>query len=249
MSRVLELENFSGGYRGMRVVRDVDLYVDAGEVVSLIGPNGAGKTTTLLTISGLIPIIGGDIRVFGRSVSSIRPHQIARLGVAHVPDDRGIIFSMTVAENLKLASKGRDVSAVYDHFPVLAPLARRQCGLLSGGEQQMLAVGRALVTSPKLLLIDEMSMGLAPVIVQRLLPTVRDIAKNNHVGVLLVEQHVELALGVSDRAYVLVHGDLVKQGLASDLLADPRTIEASYLGNEEMEVSQIDRPDAAQTAQ
>ena len=112
----------------------------------------------------------------------------------------------------------------------------------------MLAVGWALVTSPKLLLIDEMSLGLAPLLVQRLFPTVRDIAKNSQVGAPLVEQHVELALGVSDRAYVLVHGELVKEGRGSELLADPRTIEASYMGNEEIEVSQIDRPDAAQTA-
>ena len=176
MSPVLELEKFSGGHRGMKVVRDLDLHVDAGEVVSLLGPNGAGKTTTLLSVSGLLPILGGDIRVFGRSVSSLRPHQIARLGVGHVPDDRGIVYSLTVAENLRLAAKGRDVGRVYEYFPALALLSRRRSGLLSGGEQQMLAVGCALVTSPKLLLIDEMSLGLAPLLVQRLLPIVRDIA-------------------------------------------------------------------------
>ena len=215
----------------MKVVRDVDLYVEAGEVVTLLGPNGAGKTTTLLSVSGLLPILGGDIRVFGKSVSSLRSFQIARLGVAHVPDDRGLIFSMTVAENLKLAAKGRaDLSPVYEYFPQLASLSRRRCGLLSGGEQQMLAVGRALVTSPKLLMIDEMSLGLAPVVVQRLLPIVRGIAKETGVGVVLVEQHVELALGVADRAYVLVHGELVKEGPAEEFLRDPQTIEASYMG-------------------
>jgi branched-chain amino acid transport system ATP-binding protein len=231
MTTVLELEKFSGGHRGMKVVRDVDLYVEAGEVVTLLGPNGAGKTTTLLSVSGLLPILGGHIRVFGKSVSSLRPYQIARLGVAHVPDDRGLIFSMTVAENLKLAAKrGADLSPVYEYFPQLAALSKRRCGLLSGGEQQMLAVGRALVTSPKLLMIDEMSLGLAPVVVQRLLPIVRGIAKETGVGVVLVEQHVELALGVADRAYVLVHGELVKEGPAEEFLRDPQTIEASYMG-------------------
>src|SRR6516165_3340877 len=145
MSPVLELEKFSGGHKGMKCVRNLSLHVDAGEVVSLLGPNGAGKTTTLLTVSGLLPVLGGEVRVLGRPVASLRPHQIARLGVAHVPDDRGLIFSMTVAENLRLVAGGRDVSRVYEYFPALERLSRRRCELLSGGEQQMLAVGRALV--------------------------------------------------------------------------------------------------------
>jgi branched-chain amino acid transport system ATP-binding protein len=230
MSPVLELDKFSGGHRGMKVVRDLSLHVDAGEVVSLLGPNGAGKTTTLLSVSGLLPVLGGQIRVLGTPVSGLRPHQIARRGVAHVPDDRGLIHSMTVAENLKLVPGGRDTAPVYDHFPALRKLTRRRCGLLSGGEQQMLAVGRALVTAPKLLIIDEMSLGLAPVIVKRLLPAIRDIAKQDGVAVLLVEQHVEMALGVSDRAYVLVHGELVREGPAATLRGELHAIEASYLG-------------------
>src|SRR5262245_27190632 len=131
MSPVLELKEFSGGHRGMRAVRDLSLYVDAGEVVSLLGPNGAGKTTTLLTVPGLLPGLGGDIRVFGVAVSSLRPHQVARRGVAHVPDDRGLVYSMTVAENLRLVPNGRDISAVYEYFPALERLSRRRCGLLS----------------------------------------------------------------------------------------------------------------------
>jgi branched-chain amino acid transport system ATP-binding protein len=230
MSALLELSDLSTGHQGLPVVRDLNLHVEAGEVVSLIGPNGAGKTTTLLTISGLLPTLRGDIRIEGRSVTKLAPHRIARLGVAHVPDDRGLVYSMTVAENLKLAAKGGRLDPVYDHFPQLAPLVRRRCGLLSGGEQQMLAIGRALVTSPKLLMVDEMSLGLAPVVVQRLLPMLRDIAKNNGVGVLVVEQHVELALEVSDRAYVIVHGELVREGPAADFLKDTAIIEASYLG-------------------
>jgi branched-chain amino acid transport system ATP-binding protein len=230
MTTVLELKDFSGGHAGLKVVRDLNLHVDAGEVVSLLGPNGAGKTTTLLSVSGLLPTLGGEIVVLGRSVTSMAPHQIARMGVAHVPDDRGLIPSLSVLDNLRLAAKGRNVKLAYEYFPALERLAKRRCGLLSGGEQQMLAVGRTLLTQPKVLLIDEMSMGLAPVIVQRLLPTVRDIARQTGAGVLLVEQHVELALKVSDRAYMLVHGDLVREGSAAELLADQRTIEASYAG-------------------
>ena len=230
MSHLLELSALSAGHQGMRVVRDLNLRVDEGEVVSLIGPNGAGKTTTLLTISGLLPALGGDIRIAGKSVIKLAPHRIARLGVAHVPDDRGLIYSLSVADNLKLAAKGGSLDLVFEHFPALAPLVQRRCGLLSGGEQQMLAIGRALITEPRLLLIDEMSLGLAPVIVQRMLPMVREIARERRVGVLIVEQHVELALGVSDRAYVMVHGELAKEGSAADFLNDPATIEASYLG-------------------
>jgi branched-chain amino acid transport system ATP-binding protein len=233
VTTLLELKGLDAGYRGMRVVRDLDLQVDAGEVVSLIGPNGAGKTTTLLTIAGLLRPIAGSISVFGEAVASMRPERITRLGVGYVPDDRGLVNSLSVAENLRLSARGRDLAHAYDHFPELAVLAKRRAGLLSGGEQQMLAVARALITDPRLLLIDEMSMGLAPLIVKRLLPAVRDIAKHKDIGVLLVEQHVELALEVADRAYVLVHGELVREGPARELLEDPSTIEASYLGTEQ----------------
>jgi branched-chain amino acid transport system ATP-binding protein len=237
MSALLEVSDLSAGYQGMRVVRDLSLTVEAGEVVCLIGPNGAGKTTTLLTISGLLPALGGEVRIDGRPINKLAPHRIARLGVAHVPDDRGLIYSMSVADNLKLAAKGAKLDVVWEHFPPLAALVKRRCGLLSGGEQQMLAIGRALVTSPRLLMVDEMSMGLAPVIVQRMLPMVRDIAKEQGCGVLLVEQHVELALEVSDRAYVLVHGELAREGAAREFLNDAATIEASYMGAERVEQS------------
>jgi branched-chain amino acid transport system ATP-binding protein len=213
-------------------VRDLNLRVEAGEVVALLGPNGAGKTTTLLTASGLVPVISGDIEIFGRSVKGRRPHLIARDGLAHVPEGRSLFYQLTVGENLRLgAAKGAaDVKRALSYFPALEPILDRRAGLLSGGEQQMLAMARALTVSPRLLMVDEMSLGLAPIIVERLLPILRQIADDTGAGVLLVEQHVHMALGVADRAYVLSHGELVLEGRASDLAKDRHLIAASYLG-------------------
>ena len=232
MSALLEIENLNTGYNGVSVVRGLNLNVNEGEVVALLGPNGAGKTTTLLTTSGLVPIISGDIRVFGKSVKGRRPHLIAREGLAHVPEGRSLFYQLTVAENLRLgAAKGAaDVKKALGYFPALEPILDRRAGLLSGGEQQMLAMARALTVSPKLLMVDEMSLGLAPIIVERLLPILRQIATETGAGVLLVEQHVHMALEVADRAYVLSHGELAIEGKASDLAKDRSLIEASYLG-------------------
>jgi branched-chain amino acid transport system ATP-binding protein len=236
--RLLDIQGLSSGYANVPVVRDINLHVDAGEVVALLGPNGAGKTTTLLTVSGLLKVLDGSVNVLGEPTSFGTPHKTARLGLAHVPEDRSLFFGLTVRENLRLGLRGHRAqqSAGYDRalelLPALQPLMDRRAGLLSGGEQQMLAMARALVSQPKLLLVDEMSLGLAPIIVERLLPIVRDIANETGAGVLIVEQHVHLALDVCDRAYVMSHGEIVLEGSAAELKDRPDLLEASYLGGE-----------------
>jgi branched-chain amino acid transport system ATP-binding protein len=229
---LLVVEHLDAGYQGIPVVRDLSLHVDAGEVVALLGPNGAGKTTTLLTVSALLAPLGGEVTLFGASIRRQRPYRLAKAGLGHVTEDRSLFFELTVKENLRLGCHGRagDLDVVLDFFPQLKPLMGRRAGLLSGGEQQMLALGRAIASKPKMLLLDEMSLGLAPVVVERLLPIVRDVAVATGSGVLLVEQHVELALEVSDRAYVLAHGDLVLQDTAKNLLENQSVLEASYMG-------------------
>jgi branched-chain amino acid transport system ATP-binding protein len=229
---LLALEDLTAGYDSVPVVRDLNLHVDPGEVVALLGPNGAGKTTTLLTISCLLPCIEGDVKLDGDSIKGRRPHRLDQLGVAHVPEDRALFFSLTVRENLKVGSKTgpEKLEKVMHYFPALAPLMDRPAGLLSGGEQQMLAMGQALVSEPKLLMVDEVSLGLAPILVERLLPILRQIATESACGVLFVEQHVNLALEVADRAYVLAHGALVLEGKASELRQNRELVESSYLG-------------------
>ncbi len=241
---VLELDGLSVAYDRAPVVRSLTLTVGRGEVVALLGANGAGKTTTLRAISGLLKPAGGVIRLDGRDLAGVSPTARARLGLAHVPYDRGIFFGLTVAEHFRLdgtdkpgstgktgSTGGRaEMDAVFERFPALRPLRGRKAGLLSGGEQQMLAIGRAFSRRPRLLMLDEMSLGLAPVIVDRLLPAVREAAASYGTAVLLVEQHVHLALKIADRGYILSHGELAASGTARQLSQDSALLAASYLG-------------------
>jgi branched-chain amino acid transport system ATP-binding protein len=235
--RLLTIDGLSTGYGGVAVVRDLDLHVDRGEIVALLGANGAGKTSTLLCVSAINPILAGDVELFGSSIRARPAHVLARHGLAHVLEDRSLFFQLTVAENLRLgaAEGAADLARALEYFPALEPILGRRAGLLSGGEQQMLAMARALAARPRLLMIDEMSLGLAPVIVQRLLPVLRRIVGDTGAGVLLVEQHVHMALEIADRGYVLSHGDLVMQGSTAELLADAHVLRSSYLGAGELE--------------
>lgn len=232
-SPVLTISSLTAGYGGAPVVRDINLEIRKSEVIVMLGANGAGKTTVLRAVSGLLRS-EGVIEYEGEDLTSATPSARARAGVAHVPDGRGLFFGLTVEEHFRLHHRGErlDEEVAYNYFPALEPLRRRRSGLLSGGEQQMLALGRALARRPRLLLIDEMSMGLAPVMVQRLLPVVQRYAKESGCGVLIVEQHVHLALGIADRGYILSHGDVVGHGSAAELQADRALLVASYLGEQ-----------------
>jgi branched-chain amino acid transport system ATP-binding protein len=229
---LLHIETLTAGYAGAAVLRNLDLTVGSGEVVALLGSNGAGKTTTLRAISGLVRPMGGRIIFDGSDVSRVRPHQLARRGLAHVPEGRGIFFGLTVAEHFHLGYGGKKLSAeeAYSYFPALGALHHRRAGLLSGGEQQMLALARVLVCKQKLLLLDELSLGLAPIVLDGLFPVIRRYATDTGAGALIVEQHVERALDIADRGYVLSHGEMVLEGSASELGGDRSLLASSYLG-------------------
>jgi branched-chain amino acid transport system ATP-binding protein len=233
VSPLLQLRDVWGGYAGAPTVRGVNIDVNAGEIVALVGPNGAGKTTTLLTSAGVLKLLAGEVKFDGRSIGALRPHQIARLGVGFVPESRGLFRQLTVKENLDLvrprkrSRSQRDVLAV---FPALQNLLSRRVGLLSGGEQQMLALARALLAEPRLLMIDELSLGLAPALVEELFPAVRRLAHEEGMAILLVEQHVHMVLAFSDRAYVLSRGEVTFDGRAEELVERADLLEMSYLG-------------------
>jgi len=230
----LAVQALSVGYGAGPVVRNVDLDVGAGEVVALLGPNGAGKTTTLLAIAGILAPTAGSIRALGERVDG-RPHQVAGRGVALVPQGRGLFGGLTAGENLRLAG-GRggcspaDLARVLSWFPAIGGLLERPARLLSGGEQQMLALARALLGRPQLLLVDELSLGLAPRVVDEISRTLLGIARDEGMAVLVVEQHVRLALHVAARAAVMVRGEIVLRGTASELEATPDLLASTYLG-------------------
>lgn len=228
---VLEVEGLLAGYKGLTVVRGIDLAVDAGEVVALLGANGAGKSTTLLTISGLAERQAGDVRLDGTSIVGMNAAARARAGLGHVTEDRSLFTKLTTRENLRLGGRGdmSQLDSVLDLLPALSPLLDRQSGALSGGEQQMLALARALMSRPKVLLVDELSLGLAPLIVTRLLENLRSLADAG-LAVLVVEQHVEQSLRIADRVVVLARGRVSFRGEADELRGQRDRLAAAYLG-------------------
>ncbi|GAB2639962.1 ATP-binding cassette domain-containing protein [Prescottella soli] len=223
---VLECRGLSAGYAGAVVCRDLDITVRSGEVVALIGANGAGKSTTMLTVAGELEPISGSLSVLG-SDRRASLSTLARRGLSYVTEERSVIMGLTAAENLRLAGVSADDACAV--FPELRALLRRPAGLMSGGEQQMLTLARALARNPKLLLADELSLGLAPQIVQRLLAVVRSAADERGVGVLLVEQHVRQVLTVADRVYVMRRGRMMLEGTAAEIGADLDAVQRAYL--------------------
>lgn len=233
---MLELKDLNVHYGAIHALKGISLTVQDGELVSLIGANGAGKTTTLHTISGLLTASSGDVLLDGQNLQKVPPHTIIRMGLAHVPEGRHVFASMTVEENLRMGAyiikEQKQITAslerVYHHFPRLKERRRQLAGTLSGGEQQMLATGRALMTDPKIVLMDEPSMGLSPILVKEIFSIIQTLHKSG-ITILLVEQNAKMALAVSDRAYVLETGTIAMEGSASTLASDDR-VRKAYLG-------------------
>ncbi len=236
MTSRIDCHGLTGGHGATTVFRDVDLAVEAGTIAALLGPNGAGKTTLLLSLAGLLPLQDGTVTIDGRPLKG-SPASATKAGLVLVPDNRSLFTTLTVEENLKVAQrKGGPVPRdMLDAFPALEGRWTLRAGALSGGEQQMLAMARALIQEPKVLLIDEMSMGLAPLVVEGLFSLVRRIANDTGCAVVLVEQHVNLALEVADTAAVLNRGAIVLRGEARELRSDHDRLEAAYFGTSAVE--------------
>ncbi len=228
---MLEVSQLSAGYGRGQVLWDVDLTVGANEVVALVGPNGAGKSTLLRALSGMIPVRSGTVTFRGRELAGLSIEQIAGLGLAHVPEGRRLFPGLSVRDNLRLGgwrNHSEDIDRVVELFPRVGERLAQTTGSMSGGEQQMVAIGRGLMSRPELMMIDELSLGLAPVIVDEIIARLPDIAATG-TSVLLVEQDVDAALSVAERAYVLETGHVVLHGRSGALLADKR-VQESYLG-------------------
>lgn len=233
---MLKVSNLNVSYGSVHAIHDVSLEVQKGEIVSLIGANGAGKTTILHTITGLKSSSSGTITYNDNNLIKIDPSNIVTLGIAHVPEGRHVFSEMTVEENLKMGAftrkdKGKselDIYDIYKRFPRLKERSKQTAGTLSGGEQQMLAMGRALMSAPKILLMDEPSMGLSPLLVKEIFNIINEL-HNSGITILLVEQNAKMALSIADRAYVLETGHISMEGCAKDLLEDDR-VKKAYLG-------------------
>ncbi len=233
---LLKITGLKVAYGGIKAVKGVDLHVNEGELVTLIGSNGAGKTTTMKAITGTLPMVEGDIEYLGKSIKGKGAWDLVKEGLAMVPEGRGVFTRMTITENLQMgayirddkAGIAEDIEKMFTIFPRLRERKDQLAGTMSGGEQQMLAMGRALMSRPKVLLLDEPSMGLSPIMVDKIFEVVRDVSGKG-VTVLLVEQNASRALGIADRGYVMESGMVTMNGDAKELLVDPR-VRAAYLG-------------------
>ncbi len=229
---MLKINNIDVFYDNIHAIRGLSLEIHKGEVVSLIGANGAGKTTTLNAISGLIKVKNGEIKFLGNNIENKSPESILKLGIAHVPEGRKIFSKMTVLENLEIGAytskNSKKIEEIYDMFPRLKERKNQIAGTLSGGEQQMLAVGRALMSEPKFLMLDEPTMGLSPKFVNQVFEVIKNLSKSG-VTIFLIEQNVNIALSYSSRSYVIENGKIVLSGNSSDLISSD-DIKKSYLG-------------------
>ena len=235
MSVMLNVENINVYYGAIHAIKDISFEVNEGEVVTLIGANGAGKSTILKTVSGLLRSKTGSISFESGDISHLAPHKVVNLGLAHVPEGRRVFTRMSVEENLEMGGYTRpnselddSIAQVYEQFPRLKERRKQVAGTLSGGEQQMLAMGRALMSKPKLLMLDEPSMGLAPILVEQIFEIIQSLHKAG-TTILLVEQNAQMALSVADRGYVLETGKIVTTGTGKDLLED-ESVKKAYLG-------------------